>query len=435
MVSKTHMPLSASELRRALQEARRRTLALVHDLDDDQLLGPRLAIVNPLLWEIGHVAWFQERWTRRHLRGLSSLLEKADDLYDSMAVAHDLRWDLELVGRNRIVAYMERTLEDTLEHLTDDLTDEQRYFHLLALFHEDMHGEAFAYTRQTLGYPAPDLAAAGLTVEPPPVPGAADRMTGDVRIEGGTYELGAPRDLPFVFDNEKWAHPVTVETFRMAPTAVTQGQFLAFVEDGGYRRPEVWSEGGWRWLSETGAKLPVHWRQVDASWCRRDYDRWVQLENRLPMVHVSWYEAEAYCRWAGRRLPTEAEWELAASTYAKTTFPWGKDPSAAGRANLDGTFAGPIAVNALAAGDTASGLRQMMGNVWEWTSDDFSPYPGFVADPYKDYSQPWFGDHKVLRGGCWATRFHMLRNTWRNFYTPDRRDVWAGFRTCSKEKS
>ena len=436
MRSKISLPLSAPELRSALQEARRRTLALVEDLDDEQLLGPRLAIVNPLLWEIGHVAWFQERWTRRHLRGLPSLLEHGDDLYDSMAVPHDLRWDLKLVGREGIVTYMRQSLEDTLEHLGDDLTEEQRYFHLLALFHEDMHGEAFAYTRQTHGYSAPDLAAAGFAVQPPPVGESCEGISGDVRIAGGTYQLGASRGLPFVFDNEKWAHPVTVEPFRMARTVVTQELFLAFVEDGGYQRPELWSDAGRRWLRETGAEHPVYWRrQGDGAWQRRAYDRWVELEDRLPAVHVSWYEADAYCRWAGRRLPTEAEWELAASSFAKQSFPWGEDPSSEGRASLDGSFGGPVAVDALAAGDTASGLRQMMGNVWQWTADDFAPFPGFVADPYKDYSQPWFGDHKVLRGGCWATRFHMLRNTWRNFYKPDRRDVWAGFRTCAAERS
>jgi gamma-glutamyl hercynylcysteine S-oxide synthase len=157
-------------------------------------------------------------------------------------------------------------------------------------------------------------------------------------------------------------------------------------------------------------------------------------------MHVNWYEAEAYCNWAERRLPAEAEWEAAASAESApdgreiTTryFPWGDDPPTPARANLDWQLPGLTEVGAFASGDSAIGCRQMLGNVWEWTADSFKPYPGFTVDPYKEYSKPWFGTHKVLRGGCWATRSLLIRNTWRNFYTPDRNDVWAGFRTCAR---
>jgi gamma-glutamyl hercynylcysteine S-oxide synthase len=162
----------------------------------------------------------------------------------------------------------------------------------------------------------------------------------------------------------------------------------------------------------------------------------VPLEPHRPAVHVNWYEAQAYCRWAGRRLPTEAEWEAAASGPTgrggrKRRFPWGDGGPTADRANLDGLALVCVGVAGHAAGDSPCGCRQLIGNVWEWTADDFGPYPGFVPDPYKEYSAPWFGDHKVLRGGCWATRGRLLRNTWRNFYRPERRDVFAGFRTCA----
>jgi len=157
----------------------------------------------------------------------------------------------------------------------------------------------------------------------------------------------------------------------------------------------------------------------------------VPLEPHRPVIHVNWYEADAYCRWAGRRLPSEAEWEAAAAGEPKRRFAWGDDEPTPQRANLDGAALGCVGVSARAAGDSACGCRQLIGNVWEWTADDFLPYPGFVVDPYKEYSAPWFGDHKVLRGGCWATRGRLLRNTWRNFYKPDRRDVFAGFRTCA----
>jgi iron(II)-dependent oxidoreductase len=181
----------------------------------------------------------------------------------------------------------------------------------------------------------------------------------------------------------------------------------------------------------------MHWRPEGNDWLRRDFDRWLPLESHRPVMNVNWYEAEAYCRWAGRRLPTEAEWEAAAAASGndlsapKRRFPWGDEPPNPTQAQLDGYSLECCNVTDFPTGDSYFGCRQMIGNVWEWTASDFLPYPGFVADPYREYSQPWFGTHKVLRGGAWMTRSRLLRNTWRNFYQPDRRDVWAGFRTCA----
>ncbi len=427
-------PQPAGRIAEMLRDARARTLELVEDLSDEQLLGPSLPIVNPLLWEIGHLAWFQEKWVLRHLRGEPPLRADADALYDSGAVAHDTRWDLPLPSRAATFDYMRTVLETILARVDrrGDLSEEETYFHLLGIFHEDMHGEAFAYTRQTLGYPRPRFAVKS-SAEPAVGTGL---VRGDVVIPAGTFLLGATPDLPFVFDNEKWVHAVEVGAYAIARSAVRQGEFAAFVESRGYERRELWSEAGWRWRESEGAKHPVYWmRDTGGRWLRRSYEAVAPLEEDLPVLHVNCFEADAYCRWAGRRLPTEAEWERAASVTPgddpKRRFPWGDEPPTPGRANLDGTRGGTLPVGALAAGDSAFGCRQMIGNVWEWTQDDFLPFPGFVADPYNEYSQPWFGSHKVLRGGCWVTRSRLIRNTWRNFYTPDRRDVWAGFRTCA----
>ncbi len=426
-----------------LTDSRKRTLELISDLNEEQMIGPQLRIVNPPLWEIGHLAWFQERWNLRRVRdeefASPEILAQADDLYDSMEVAHDTRWHLPLLSREETLAYMQRVLDLTLEKLrTEGPTPERSYFLRLAAFHEDMHGEAFTYTRQTHGLSAPRISDHDPTVlEGQP----AGPHEGDAKIPGGTFMLGAPDDLPFVFDNEKWAHPVEVAPFRISRAPVTNEQFAAFVEDGGYRSDQFWSEAGRTWRDVADAEHPVYWSKQNGGWQRRYFDRVEPMPPHQPVIHVNWYEAEAYCRWAGRRLPTEAEWELIASaeptpdgngiTDRKRVYPWGDEPPTPRHANLDGLLLGPVDVAAFPEGDSAFGVRQMIGNTWEWCSDDFGPYPGFVPDPYKDYSEPWFGDHKVMRGGCWATRGRLLRNTWRNFATPDRRDIFAGFRTCA----
>jgi iron(II)-dependent oxidoreductase len=295
-----------------------------------------------------------------------------------------------------------------------------------------MHDEALTYTRQTHGYAAPAISTAA---EDGNTPGAAaNPPSGDAEIPGGMLMLGSTPDSGFVFDNEQWAHPVEVAPFAMSRTAVTNAQFAEFAGDRGYDRRELWSNDGWAWRERTGARHPVYWCKENGGWLRRDFDQWVTLEAQKPVIHVNWYEAQAYCAWAKRRLPTEAEWEMAAAMEPggkKRLYPWGDETPTPDRANLDGRNMGCIDVNALPAGDSAFGVRQMIGNVWEWTADAFGPYPRFAPGPYKEYSAPWFGDHKVLRGGCWVTRSRLIRNAYRNFYTPDRRDVWAGFRTCA----
>jgi len=460
--------MGARQLIATMREFRARLLGLVTDLDDQQMIGPRIAIVNPPLWEIGHVAWTQEFWTLRHLRNEKPLLENGDRLYNSTDVAHDTRWELLLPTRASTLGYMNEVLERCVARIENSaqLADDEFYFYWLTTFHEAMHAEALAYTRQTLGYAAPSFAATTETLN-----SSGGSCAGDVEVPGGKFLIGATKETPFVFDNEKWAHEVEIKPFRIARAPVTNGEYLAFVEAGGYRERRYWSDDGWQWLESGGAPQleksfakffnkrlnepieiaafkerldhPVYWQPLDnGRWQQRKYDRYVLLNEDLPVVHVSWYEAEAFCNWAGRRLPTETEWEVAASgeladnrtglSSRRRHYPWGDQAPSAEVANLDWRAGGLVEVGAHASGDSAFGCRQMIGNVWEWTANTFQPYPGFSIDPYKEYSKPWFGTHKVLRGGCWASSSLLIRNTWRNFYTPDRRDVWAGFRTCAK---
>ncbi len=440
--------LPGRQLAQLVEDARRHTLRLVADLTDDQLAVPQSELVNPFLWELGHVAFFYDACVLEYLDSTRLHLEGAEHLYDSFRVDHDDRWGLPLPSRDETMNYMDRVRERVRERIEGrDPTAKETYCYQLAVLHEDMHGEAFTWMRQTLEYPAPEIAGSegtgsetawseGTEQESGPLPG-------DVEIPGGTFQLGATPDLPFVFDNEKWAHPAEVAPFKIARAPVTNAEFCAFVDDGGYGRRDLWTHEGWVWRARNGIGHPVYWCRGSGGWRRRDFDRSVPIEEHAPVVHVSWHEAEAYCNWADRRLPTEAEWEIAASAEPATDgngisprkrrWPWGDDVPSPELANLDGRRGGCVDVAAFAAGDSAFGCRQMAGNVWEWTSSAFYPFPGYVVDlPYKEYSAPWFGYRKVLKGGAWATRSRLAYNVYRNFFLPDRRDVFAGFRTCAK---
>lgn len=437
-----HFTLPSAELVRVVQNARERTLALVADLDEAQFEVPLLALINPFRWELGHVTFFYEAFVLQMLGHTAPLLAGAEDLYDSFKVDHDDRWTLPLPSRTQTLEYVQRVGDALVERLQGHDPDAaETYLYLLSVLHEDMHGEAFTYMRQTLSYPAPQLGSLRADALPAALGGGP--LPGDVDIPGGTFYLGARPEQPFVFDNEKWAHPVDVAPFRIARAPVTNAEFAAFVADGGYQRRDWWSSQGWVWRTRAKAQQPLYWQRDGPHWLRQHFDTLVPLEPHAPVVHVTWYEAEAYCNWAGRRLPTEAEWELAASaeptadgtaiTGYKRRYPWGDAPPTPAHANLDTRYLGCVDVGAFPAGDSAFGCRQMAGNIWEWTESAFYPFPGYLVDyPYREYSAPWFGYRKVLKGGAWATRARLAYNTYRNFFPPARNDVFAGFRTCAR---
>ena len=378
---------STAELHAALDDARARLLAIYSELPPALWQAvPYLPIINPPRWEVGHVAWFAERWClRRQNDGFapSRFLADADRWYDSGKVEHTTRWTLDLPGLEATRAYLADVLDAT--HAALDAGGADAYFFQLALYHEDMHCEALHYTLQTLGVPLPSAArlAAG-----PSMLGE----NGELRFPGGEIEIGSPENAGFVFDNEKWAHAVTLPPFAIDRRPVSNAEYLDFVEDGGYARPEWWSEAGRQWLADTGRKAPRYWRRGTQGWSRRAYDGWLPLAPDEPAFHVSAFEAEAWCAWAGRRLPTEAEWECAVKTFGQDFNPW--------------------------------------GHVWQWTASPFAPYAGFSPDPYADYSQPWFHSHRAVRGGSFATPMRLLDPVFRNFYEPQRDDLFVGFRSA-----
>jgi gamma-glutamyl hercynylcysteine S-oxide synthase len=435
--------VSSAQLVDMMQDARARTHEMLSGLDAEQLMGPYSPIVNPLRWEVGHVAYFYEWFTLMEMYGRDSILgnKRAAELYDSIAVTHDTRWDLPLLTMEETLQYMQDVQDKLAERLPDGLASEQDSFmYQFAVFHEDMHTEAYLWARQTLAYSAPTLAiAADVSAER-----AAGAYPGYVEVPGGTFRMGAEKSAPFLFDNEKWAHEVDVRPFEIAKAPVTNAEFAAFIVDGGYDREEWWSPEGWKWRrSDDGLGSPghpVYWvPDGPGKWLMRRFDQTIPLPANEPVIHVTWYEADAYCKWAGMRLPSELEWEVAAlgepgggGTLAQTKrrYPWGDTLPDPTRANLDGRGLGAIDVAALPAGDSAFGCRQMCGNVWEWTSTTFGGYPGFSHDAYKEYSTMLFGDTKVLRGGAWTTRGRMIHGTYRNYFGPERWNVFSGFRTC-----
>jgi len=420
-------------LKRSLTDARRRTLALVGDLNDAQFEVPELKHVNPFLWELGHVAFFFDVFVLGELEGSPPLIERAAERFESFTVEHAKRWELDFPGRAGILDYMARVEEQVLRLLErEPLSDQACYVLQLANLHEDMHGEAFTYMRQALGYGPPSVHG-GETGGG--VPHASGPWPGDVEIPGGRFLLGSDPQRGFSFDNERAAFELEIAPFAIARAPVTNAEFAAFVGAGGYRERAHWSSAGWAWRQVESVEQPVYWQPAGKGWSFVAFGEAQELSPHQPMQHVSYWEAEAYCRWAGRRLPSEAEWELAATGKTKGSkplYPWGDDLPKAHHAHLDARSIGCADVAAYAGGDSPFGCRQMLGNVWEWTSSDFHPYPGFQIDrPYREYSAPWFGDHKVLRGGAWATRSRLIRSAYRNFFRPERRDIFSGLRTCA----
>ena len=390
--------LGGAALAIALRDARRRTLSLVDDLTAAQWSPPQRTGINPIAWELAHIAWFAEFWILRgpHHRDIHGATHAQhpprfagpDALFDSAQLAHAQRWSEAMPGRAALDAMLSNQLDACIEALPSasaglETAQDSLYFHRLALFHEDMHGEAFCWLRAALGYPAPH----GVAV--PVVPSSTV-----LAMQGADVYSGYGGAYPgFTFDNECPGLSVFLHDFEIDSAPVSAGAFLRFVEAGGYDAPAYWPLDAGVWRAQSGYSHPRRWRRTcQSGWEMRWFDQWVPLEPAAPALHLNAFEAEAYCLWAQRRLPTASEWEHSAQTQA--AFQWGR-------------------------------------SVWEWTSDAFAPYPGFKPGPYREYSQPWFGNHRELRGSSFATHARLHNPRYRNFFQPHRNDVFAGFRTVA----
>ncbi|HEX8150253.1 MAG TPA: ergothioneine biosynthesis protein EgtB [Pyrinomonadaceae bacterium] len=423
----------AEQIALGLTGARAETLRIFDLAEEPGLhLSPGFGY-RPIIWHLAHVGVFEAYWLLQKLCGQAPPDERYERVFDPIRTPREESKDLPT--RREMEGYLRRVRGGVLEALDRfDFNDADPlkaggYVFQLVLEHEWQHQETLCYLFQLL-----DPSHKTRPDYPPPAAfdGAAAGAGEMVSIPAGAFLLGAPWDS-FAYDNERPAHEVTVPAFRMARAPVTNGEYARFVDEGGYGRREFWTEEGWRWREKEGWQSPLYWRREGAGWVERRMFEEGELRAEHPVTGVSWFEAEAYAKFAGRRLPTEAEWERAASWDesggSKRRYAWGDDPPDDTRANFGRGHWGTTPAGAYPRGASPAGCLDMTGNVWEWTSGKFAGYPGFRAFPYPEYSEVWFDeDHRVLKGGSWATSAPLLRTSFRNFFRRHFRIAFAGLR-------
>ncbi|MYW46455.1 ergothioneine biosynthesis protein EgtB [Streptomyces sp. SID161] len=419
----------------SLTAARDRTTLLTTCVDEPDLTAQHSPLMSPLVWDLAHIGNQEELWLLRTVGGREAMRPEIDGLYDAFEHPRAERPRLPLLPpeeARRYAAEVRGRVTDLLEdadfHGTR-LTESGFAFGMIAQ-HEQQHDETMLITHQLRKGPA-------VLTAPDPEPVQAFTGPAEVLVPGGPFTMGTS-DEPWALDNERPAHPREVEPFWIDTTPVTNAAYQAFIEDGGYVTERWWAAEGWAHVRQHAVDAPLFWRREGGQWLRRRFGITEPVPPDEPVLHVSWYEADAYARWAGRRLPTETEWEKAArfdpATGRSRRYPWGDTDPAPDQANLGQRHLGPAPAGSYPAGESPLGVRQLIGDVWEWTASDFLPYPGFRAFPYKEYSEVFFGpEYKVLRGGSFAVDAVACRGTFRNWDYPIRRQIFCGFRTARSE--
>jgi gamma-glutamyl hercynylcysteine S-oxide synthase len=375
--------LIASELTRA----RAQTTELVDRLSEDQLLVQVSPLMSPLVWDFAHIGYFEELWLLRELGGEPPARTEHDDVYDAFAHERSERGELPILppraAREYVADVRARVLAllPTVDLAGGDPLLENGFLFGLIVQHELQHVETMTQTLQLGSLPGPEPSG------PPPV-----TTSGDVLVEAGPFQLGVDEDEVWAYDNERPRHEATLPAFRIDRALVSNADWLDFMAGGGYRERALWSDEGWEWRTAERVEAPLYWRPDGDGWVLQRFDRVEPVSTVEPVQHVSWFEADAYARWAGKRLPSEPEWEKAARL----------------------------------AGDQLEHLR---GAVWQWTSSHFEGYAGFRAFPYAEYSEVFFGEeYRVLRGGSWITDEVVARTSFRNWDYPQRRQIFSGVR-------
>jgi iron(II)-dependent oxidoreductase len=428
------MSSEKQSIARLLEEARARTLLLVSHLSDEDLHRQHDPLMSPIIWDIGHIAHFEELWLTRNLDGPIEFTEMPG-LYNPFEQPRAKRASLRLPGLADMLDLMQDIRERVLERLERIELDganpllKDAYVYRMVLQHEYQHNETILQTLQ-LKQGAPYEAPRQFTV---PAGDRGDRSM--VRFPGGSVTIGTD-DRRWAYDNERPPHEMKLAPYSIDRFPVSSGEYLEFITDGGYEDVRHWSASGAAWLAESQSRAPMHWSRTADGWSERAMDVVRPVDPDRPVCHVCFYEAEAFAAWAGKRLPTEFEWEAAASVNtdgASLPFPWGDDAPTHCDANVDQLTFDTAPMRAYPRNVSPLGCYGMIGDVWEWTSSEFRPYPGFSSFPYKEYSETFFGsEYRVLRGGSWATRPHAIRNSFRNWDYPIRRQIFSGFR-CARD--
>jgi gamma-glutamyl hercynylcysteine S-oxide synthase len=423
--------LTEAQAVQALAEARARTLALVAPVSDENLERVHSTLMSPLVWDLGHIAAFEDLWLVHRYGGRPLLREDLADVYDAFETPRAGRGKLPFLPPAQAREYLAEVRDRSLDVIAQRGAGDGLVLELI-LRHEQQHGETMLQTLQLAhleGYELGD-GNGSRTHEP-----ASLRETGLelIEIPAGECTLGAPA-VGFAYDNERPRHRTDVRGYLIGRTPITNASYLTFVEGGGYERREWWSDEGWAWKEDYDITRPGGWTpDLEREWRLHGPE---PLAPDRPVVHISWFEADAFARAHGLRLPTESEWEKAATWDQELgqarPQPWGDDPATPGlHANVDQLGGGPLTAEACPAGASPYGLLGLIGDVWEWTASDFGPYPGFRAYPYREYSEVFFGStYKVLRGGSWATRARVITPTFRNWDYPQRRQIFAGLRVA-----
>jgi len=428
--------MTREQIAARLEEARTRTLQLVEPLTDDDLRVQHDPLMSPIIWDLGHIAHFEELWLVRNLEGPVEFGEMPG-IYNPFENPRRVRGALQLPTLDECRVLMQEIRSRVLERMSharfdsDDDLLRDGYVYSMVLQHEYQHNETILQTlqlKQGMPYRAPRVYA-------PPAARADDRHR-VARFGGGRVRVGT-NDRAAAYDNERPQHEIDLAPFTIDVFPVSNADYVEFIRAGGYERRDLWSDAGWAWRNESGVEAPKYWMRDGNDWCVRVMDRVMSVDADMPVCHVCFHEADAFARFAGKRLPTEVEWEVAAGWNASArrmqAFPWGDEPATPERANVDQLSFSTAPLGAYALNWSPLGCYGMIGDVWEWTSSDFQPYPGYRTFPYPEYSETFFGnEYKVLRGGAWATRPGVVRNSFRNWDYPIRRQIFAGFR-CARD--
>ncbi|MFE1772382.1 ergothioneine biosynthesis protein EgtB [Streptomyces sp. NPDC059008] len=430
----THDPeLLRERAASALRTARDRTRLLTTCVEHPDLVAQHSPLMSPLVWDLAHIGNQEEQWLLRTVGGRDALRPDIDSVYDAFEHPRAERPSLPLLAPDEAHGYVAEVRGRVLDILETaplhggPLLDAGFAFGMIAQ-HEQQHDETMLITHQLRSGPPVLSEAEPLTVA------LDETLVDEVLVPGGPFAMGTSTE-PWALDNERPAHHRLVPPFLIDTTPVSNGAYQRFIEDGGYREPRWWTAAGWAQVQENKLRAPLFWKRDGGQWLRRRFGVTEPVPPDEPVLHVSWYEADAYARWAGRRLPTEAEWEKAArydpEAGRSMRYPWGDEDPTPAHANLGQRHLRPAPVGSYPDGQSPLGVRQLIGDVWEWTASDFLPYPGFAAFPYREYSEVFFGDqYKVLRGGSFAVDPVACRGTFRNWDLPVRRQIFAGFRTA-----